>query len=165
VLLVVAALFAASGVAFAHRWDLESAEEVKAVAGSISYSRAWGFTLSTTSGERYRLLMHPMRFLDETQMTLGANDRVSVSGFKVDDEVIMVTTIGKGSKTYEIADPKELGEWGSGPHPGHRLQGMMGFRPWCGGPDQDDWNRGRGYGMDGSGQREGYGMGGSGRQK
>jgi hypothetical protein len=111
-----------------------------------------------------------MCFLDETRMNLGANDRVSVSGLKVDEEVIAVTSISKGSKTYEIADPEELREWCSGPHPGRRPRGMMGFRPGRGGPGQEDWSRGQGYGEGGSdesdrGRGEGYGTGGSGRRK
>jgi len=124
VLLLVAALVLVSGVAaFAHRWDLDSAEEVKKLDGTLSFSRAWGFTLTASSGERYRLLMHPMRFLDETQLNVGANDRVSVSGYKVDDDVIFVSTMTKGSKAYEIADPEKLREYGPGPYAGNRPGG------------------------------------------
>jgi hypothetical protein len=141
--LVVLALVLATGIAsYADPFDLDSAEEVKGLAGSISYSRTWGFTLNASSGERFRLLMHPMRFLDETKLQLGANDRVSVSGYKVDDDAILVTRISKGSTSYEIADPNDWPRGAFGPRAGNRPGPM----------------RGPGRGFDGRGRGEGYGM-------
>ena len=144
--LVVLALAMASGFAsFADPFDLDSAEEVKSLSGSIEYSRTWGFTLSTASGERFRLLMHPMRFLDETKLSVGAKDRVSVSGYKMDEDAIWVTTISKGSATYEIADPDDRPWRGAGPRRGNR-SGLM--RGPGGGYGDRGWNDGDGPGRD-----------------
>jgi hypothetical protein len=160
VLLLVAGLVLATGVvAFAHRWDFDAAEEVKKLNGTLEYSQSRGYTLSTPSGEQYRLLLHPMRFLDETKMEIRANDRVSVSGYKVEDDVIWVSTITKGSKTYTIADPDEIGRFrsdssGYGPSAGTQYGGMRGVGR----------NPGSGfnYGQS-SGAMMGYGHGQSGR--
>jgi hypothetical protein len=146
--LVVTALVLASGVAaFAHRWDLDDAEEVNKLDGTLQYSQTWGFTLSTSSGDQYRLLLHPMRFLEETEMELGAKDRVSVSGYKVEDDAIWVSTVTKGSKTYEIADPDQIGHYGPGseygPYANNRSSGKRGHgRRQSGG----GWGWSEGYG-------------------
>lgn len=146
---VVAALVLASGIAaFAHRWDFDAAEEVKKLDGTLEFSQTWGFTLSTSSGDQYRLLLHPMRFLEETEMQLGAKDRVSVSGYKVDDDVIWVSTVTKGSKTYEIADPDEIGQFGPGsgygPYADNRSGGMRGYGRGQSGGGRG-WNDGNGH--------------------
>jgi len=145
--LVVLALVLATGIAsYADPFDLDSAEEVKGLAGSITYSRTWGFTLNASSGERFRLLMHPMRFLDETKLQLGANDRVTVSGYKVDDDAILVTTISKGSTSYEVADPEDWPRGDLGSRAGKRPGTMSGP-----GGGFGDRGRGDGYGMHGRG--------------
>lgn len=144
--LVVLALVMASGVAsFADPFDLDNAEEMKSLSGSIGYSRTWGFTLKTASGEQFRLLMHPMRFLDETKLSVGAGDRVSVSGYKVDDDAVWVTTISKGSTTYEIADPDNprglragRGPGKAGPYAGTPSGPMRGPGGGFGRPGWDD---------------------------
>jgi hypothetical protein len=114
VLLIATLALTSGGAAFAHRWNFDDAEEVKKLDGTLQYSQTWGFTLSTSSGDQYRLLLHPNRFLNETEMELGADDRVSVSGYKVDGDTIWVSSVTKGSKTYEIADPNQIEEYGPG---------------------------------------------------
>jgi hypothetical protein len=149
VMLVITTLAFASGIAaFPHRWDFDDAEEVKNLAGTIEYSQMWGFTLSTSSGDQYRLLLHPMRFLEETEMELGANDRVSISGYRVEDDVIWVSTVTKGSKTYEIADPNQIRQFGPdsgyGPYANNRPGSKRGDGRKQSGSGWG-WNEGNGH--------------------
>ena len=107
--LVSAALLLTVGAgAFAHGWDIEEAEKVEALSGKISFAMPGGFTLTTTSGQKYKLMMHPIRFLDETGLELNAADRVNVSGYQVEDTVILVTELKKGSTSYTMMDPEEF---------------------------------------------------------
>jgi hypothetical protein len=107
--------------AFAHGWDIDEAEKVAAVSGKLTFSMPGGFTLTTTSGQKYKLMMHPMDFLDETGLELNADDRVSVSGYQVEDTVILVTELKKGSQTYTLMDPEDFEKYG--PRYGGRGQG------------------------------------------
>ena len=107
--LVAAALLLTAGIgAFAHGWNIEESEKVEALSGKISFAMPGGFTLTTTSGQKYKLMMHPIRFLDETGLELNAADRVNVSGYQVEDTVILVTELKKGSTTYTMMDPEEF---------------------------------------------------------
>jgi len=101
-------LFAAAAGAFAHGWNIEDSEKVEALSGKISFSMPGGFTLTTTSGQKYKLMMHPIRFLDETGLELNASDRITVSGYQIEDTVILVTELKKGSTSYTMMDPDEL---------------------------------------------------------
>ena len=114
-------LLTAGAVAFAHGWDIEEAEKVESVSGKITFAMPGGFTLTTTSGQKYKLMMHPIRFLDETGLELNAADRVSVSGYQVEDTVILVTELKKGSKSYTMMDPEEFEKYG--PRFGRRGRG------------------------------------------
>ena len=139
VILITTLALASTMAAFAHRWNIDDAVEVSKLEGMLEYSQAWGFTLSTSSGDQYRLLLQPNRFLEETEMELDVNDQVSVSGYEVADDVIWVSTITKGSKTYEIADPDRIDEYGSGsgygPYAKNRSDDMRGN-----GRRQGGWN-------------------------
>ena len=120
--LVSAALLLTVGAgAFAHGWDIEEAEKVEALSGKISFAMPGGFTLTTTSDQKYKLMMHPIRFLDETGLELNAADRVSVSGYQVEDTVILVTELKKGSKTYTLMDSEDFEKYG--PRFGRRGKG------------------------------------------
>ena len=111
---VAALLLLTAGVgAFAHGWDIEESEKVEALSGNLSFSMPGGFTLTTTSGQKYKLMMHPIRFLDETGLELNASDRINVSGFQVEDTVILVTEVKKGATTYTMMEPEELEQIGS----------------------------------------------------
>jgi hypothetical protein len=108
VLVAAVLLFAAAAGAFAHGWNIEESEKVEALSGKISFAMPGGFTLTTTSGQKYKLMMHPIRFLDETGLELNASDRISVSGYQVEDTVILVTELKKGSTSYTMIDSEEL---------------------------------------------------------
>ena len=123
-ILITTLAFASAVASFAHRWSFDDAVEVSKLEGTLEYSQAWGFTLSTPSGDQYRLLLHPNRFIEETEMELDSNDRVSVSGYEVADDVIWVSTITKGSKTYEIADHGRIE--GYGPYAKNRSDDKRG---------------------------------------
>jgi hypothetical protein len=120
-LVAVVLLITAGAGAFAHGWDIEEAEKVEALSGNISFAIPGGFTLTTTSGQKYKLMMHPIRFLDETGLELNATDRVNVSGYQVEDTVILVTELKKGSKTYTLMDPEDFEKYG--PRSGIRWRG------------------------------------------
>ncbi len=123
VITAVLLLLAAGAVAFAHGWDIEEAKKVESVSGNITFSIPGGFTLTTTSGQKYKLMMHPIRFLDETGLELGAEDRVSVSGYQFEETVILVTELKKGSKSYTMMEAEEFENLGS------RFQGRRGYFP------------------------------------
>ena len=103
-----AVLFAAGVGAFAHGWNIEESKKVEALSGKISFAMPGGFTLTTTSGQKYKLMMHPIRFLDETGLELNASDRIAVSGYQVEDTVILVTELKKGSTSYTMMDSEEF---------------------------------------------------------
>ncbi len=159
--LVAAVLLLTAGAgAFAHGWDIEEAEKVEALSGKISFAMPGGFTLTTTSGQKYKLMMHPMDFLDETGLELNAADRVSVSGYQVEDTVILVTELKKGSKTYTLMNPEDFEKYGpryggrgKGPGrgngaPGRNFAPMYHHGPHMGGPG---WYGGGPGGMYGHG--------------
>jgi hypothetical protein len=106
---VIAALMIGAGsAAFAHPVNVEDLEKVERMSGSISFKRAGGFTLTTSGGQKYKLAMPPVLFLEETGMSITASDRVSVSGYQLEDTVILVTEVRKGSKTYTILTDEML---------------------------------------------------------
>jgi hypothetical protein len=107
-LVVVALLLGSGSLLFAHGWDLESAEKVEGVSGKITFNRPGGFTLTTSGGQKYKLAMQPYRFLEETGMALSSEDRVTVSGYQIEDTVILVTEVKKGSQTYTMLDADDL---------------------------------------------------------
>jgi hypothetical protein len=126
-------LLSAGAAAFAHGWDIEEAEKVESVSGKITFTVPGGFTLTTASGQKYKLMMHPIRFLDETGLELSAADRVSVSGYQVEETVILVTELKKGSRTFVMMDPEEFEKLSS------RYQGRRGYFR------QGNFGPGRGY--------------------
>ena len=154
VITAVLLLLTAGAVALAHGWDIDEAEKVTAVSGKLSFTVPRGFTLTTTSGQKYKLMMHPMDFLAETRLELNADDRISVSGYQVEDTVILVTELNKGSKTYTLIDPEDLQNYG--PRYGGRERGpgrgygapMYHHRPHMDGPG---WDGGGPQGMYGQG--------------
>jgi hypothetical protein len=149
VVLGAAALLFFTGVAlFGHGWDLEEAVEVRGITGNITFSRPGGFTLTTSDGQKYKLAMHPIRFLEETGLKLTSDDRVSLSGYQVEDTVILVTEIAKGSTVFTLLDKDQLEEFGrrrkemenrygpkSGGWSGERLDGSMSQRRMHGSTD------------------------------
>ena len=149
-------LLTAGVVAFAHGLNIEESEKVEALSGKISFAMPGGFTLTTTSGQKYKLMMHPIRFLDETGLELNAADRINVSGYQVEDTVILVTELKKGSTSYTMMDPEEFekiaaqyGRRGRGPGRGYGMP-MYHHGPHMDGPD---WYGGGPGGMHGGGSR------------
>jgi hypothetical protein len=157
-----AVLLTAGAGAFAHGWNLEESKKVEALSGKISFAMPGGFTLTTTSGQKYKLMMHPIRFLDETGLELNASDRINVSGYQVEETVILVTELKKGSTSYTVMEPEEFerladnfGRKGRGPGRGYgppmyRHGPQMGHPGWYGdGPGSEGWQgdgqRGNGW--------------------
>ena len=157
--LAAAVLLLTAGVgAFAHGWDIEESEKVEALSGKISFAMPGGFTLTTTSGQKYKLMMHPIRFLNETGLELNASDRVNVSGYQVEDTVILVTELQKGLKSYTLMSPEEFekiadhyGKRGRRPGRGYGAP-MCHHGPYMGAPGWDDEGPGGMRGYDSRGQ-------------
>jgi hypothetical protein len=144
VLTAAGLLFLTGSVLFGHGWEIEASEEIRGIAGTITFSRPGGFTLTTTAGQKYKLAMHPIRFLDETGLHLSADDRVELSGYLVEDTVILVTEIVKDSTVYTLLDTDELEKFGrrrremgsiDGRYPGGRPGDPMPPRPMRRGSD------------------------------
>ncbi|HEB29966.1 MAG TPA: hypothetical protein ENI15_03710 [Spirochaetes bacterium] len=118
VLTVLTLVMGISSLGFSH---FESDQELKEVSGTVTLKLPGGYYLKTSSGDEYRLMLGPSWFLDKIGLDLKNRDRVTVKGFDDGYNVIMVTSITKGTKTYEIFDAEELTEEG-----GHGCGGMMG---------------------------------------
>ena len=142
--LAISVMLLTAGVgAFAHGWNIEESEKVEALSGKLSFAMPGGFTLTTTSGQKYKLMMHPIRFLEETGLDLNASDRINVSGYQVEDTVILVTELKKGSTSYTMMDADELkkiadndGKRSRRPGRGYGPQ-MYNQGPYMGHPDCD----------------------------
>jgi hypothetical protein len=140
VLTVLALVMGISSIGFSHD-DFD--QELKEVSGTISLKLPGGYYLKTSSGDEYRLMVGPPWFLEEIGLDLNNRDRVTVKGFDDEHNGIMVTSITKGTKSYDIFDADTLSEYGRhgcyGPRGGGR-HGMWGYGR------HGDWDKRGNYG-------------------
>jgi hypothetical protein len=121
-LVLIVGLALSSGMSlFAHSGDYEFEDEQSTVSGTVSFKRPGGYFLQTDAGEEYKLAMGPIWHLDNMGLELKSKDRITVTGFKGEDEIILVTSVDKDGKTFQLAeagDPDEFcpgGRYGMGP--------------------------------------------------
>ena len=118
VLTVFALVMGISSLGFSH---FETDQEQKELSGTITLKLPGGYYLKTSSGDEYRLMLGPPWFLEEIGLDLNNRDRVSVKGYDDGYNAIIVTSITRGTKTYEIFDADTLAEYG-----GHGCGGRRG---------------------------------------
>ena len=150
VLTVMALILGVSSTGFSHE---NISGESKKVSGEITLKIPGGYYLKQASGEEYRLILGPPWFLQEIGLKLKDGERVSVRGKDDGYNVIVVSSITKGAKTYQIFDADVLsgedyygcgGMW-SNRH--HRGWGNGHHRMW----DRESrgmWNRSGFFGRD-----------------
>jgi hypothetical protein len=145
-LVLIAGLLFASGMnLFAHYEGFNFEEKQSTVSGTVSFKRPGGYFLETDSGKEYKLAMGPVWHLENMGLELKVKDRITVTGFKGEDEVILVTSIDKGGKTYELAEsddfypgygygmgPGMMHDRGYGGYDDHHHRMMWGSRGWNG---------------------------------
>jgi hypothetical protein len=123
VALIVGLAFTSGVNLFAHGGDYEFEDEQSTVSGTVSFKRPGGYFLQTDAGEEYKLAMGPIWHLDNMGLELKSKDRLTVTGFKGEDDIILVTSVEKDGKTFQLAEAGDLDEFGSG---------MMGDRRYYG---------------------------------
>ena len=143
VLTVLALVMGISSFTFSHD-DFD--QELKEISGTITLKLPGGYYLKTSSGDEYRLMVGPSWFLEKIGLDLNNRDKVSVKGFDDGNHGIMVTSITKGTKSYDIFDEDTLSEYGGHGCGGPRRGGHHGM--WGHGR-QGDWDNG---GYNGKGQ-------------
>jgi hypothetical protein len=135
VLTVFAVIIGGSSLGFSH---FETDQKQKELSGTISLKLPGGYYLKTSAGDEYRLMLGPPWFLEEIGLDLNNRDRVSVTGYDDGYNVILVTSLTKGTKTYEIFDAETLAEYGGHGCGGRRGGGHHGM--WGNG-QQGRWDR------------------------
>ena len=118
VLTVFIMVLSIGSLGFSH---LEDNQELKEITGTVSTKLPGGYYLKTDSGDEYKLALGPPWFLDSISLKLKNGDQVSVKGFDNGYDVIIVSSITRGGKTYDIFDPDSISEYGD-----HGCPGMMG---------------------------------------
>jgi hypothetical protein len=148
-MVLIAGLVFASGMnLFAHYEGFNFEEKQSTVSGTVSFKRPGGYFLETDSGKEYKLAMGPVWHLENMGLELKVRDRIMVTGFKGEDEVILVTSIEKGGKTYELAESDDPDDFypgygygmgqgrmydrGYGGYDAHHHRMMRGSRGWYG---------------------------------
>jgi hypothetical protein len=114
VLTVLAVIMGISSMGFSHS---EAAGEIKEVSGEILLKLPGGYYLKPASGDEYRLMLGPPWFLEEIGLDLKNGEKVSVEGMDDGYNIILVSSITKGTKTYEIFDADAVsgdGDYGCG---------------------------------------------------
>jgi hypothetical protein len=124
-LVLIVGLAFTSGIgAFAHGGDLEFEDEQSTVRGTVSFKRPGGYFLKTDAGEEYKLAMGPIWHLDNMGLELKTGERIAVTGFRGEDEVILVTAVEKDGKTFQLAEAGDPDEF----CPGGRYEKGPGMR-------------------------------------
>lgn len=141
VLTVFIMVLSIGSLGFSH---LEDNQELKEITGTVSTKLPGGYYLKTDSGDEYKLALGPPWFLDSISLKLKNGDQVSVKGFDNGYDVILVSSITRGGKTYDIFDPDSISEYGDHGCPGMTGHGMMG--PGMMGPDyRGKWGKSGNY--------------------
>jgi hypothetical protein len=142
VLTVFVMVLGVSSLGFSH---FETDQEQKEFSGTITLKLPGGYYLKTSANDEFRLMLGPPWFMEGIGLELKNRDRVSVKGFVDEYNNVLVTTITKGTRTYDIFDADalaEYGDYGCGGRRGGGHHGMWGYGHhgmW----DRDD-NYGRG---------------------
>jgi hypothetical protein len=123
VIVVLSFVFTAGLNLFADVQDFD--EELSSLTGAVSFKMPGGYFLKTDAGEEYKLGLGPVWRLEDIGLELKQDDRVTVTGFKNDDGFILVTSVKKGLKSYELAEPGDIASLNDGPGFGMG-RGMMG---------------------------------------
>ena len=123
VLTVFIMVLSIGSLGFSH---FEDNQELKEITGTVSTKLPGGYYLKTDSGDEYKLALGPPWFLDSISLKLKNGDQVSVKGFDNGYDVILVSSITRGGKTYDIFDPDSISEYGDHGCPGMTGHGMMG---------------------------------------
>lgn len=141
VLTVFIMVLSIGSLGFSH---LEDNQELKEITGTVSTKLPGGYYLKTDSGDEYKLALGPPWFLDSISLKLKNGDQVSVKGFDNGYDVILVSSLTRGGKTYDIFDPDSISEYGDHGCPGMTGHGMMG--PGMMGPDyRGKWGKSGNY--------------------
>jgi hypothetical protein len=134
ILAVFSLVMGISSLGFSH---FETDQAQKDLSGTIELKLPGGYYLKTSAGDEYRLMLGPPWFHEEIGLELKNRDRVSVKGFDDGYNTILVTSITKGTKTYEIFDADALAEYGE-----HGCGGRWGgHHGMWGNGDNHMWNR------------------------
>ncbi len=122
VLVVLSFVFTSGLNLFADVQDFD--EELSSLTGVVSFKMPGGYFLQTDAGEEYKLGLGPIWRLEGIGLELKQDDRITVTGFKNDDGFILVTSVKKGLKNYELAEPGDFADLNYGPRYGMG-RGMM----------------------------------------
>ncbi len=111
VVLIVGLAFSSGMGLFAHGGDYEFEDEQSTVSGTVSFKRPGGYFLQTDAGEEYKLAMGPIWHLDNMGLELKSNERITVTGFRAEDGIILVTSVEKDGKTFQLAEAGDFDEF------------------------------------------------------
>ena len=123
VLTVFIMVLSIGSLGFSH---FEDNQELKEITGTVLTKLPGGYYLKTDSGDEYKLALGPPWFLDSISLKLKNGDQVSVKGIDNGYDVILVSSITRGGKTYDIFDLDSISEYGDHGCPGMTGHGMMG---------------------------------------
>lgn len=155
-LVLIVGLVFTSGVSlFAHYEDFDFEDEPSTVSGTVSFKKPGGYFLETDVGKEYKLAMGPIWHLDNMGLELKSKERITVTGFKGEGEVIMVTSVKKGGQTYELAESGDFDDFcmgasyrmgpgmmhnrGYGGYGAHHHPMMWGGHGWSGRRGRGSW--------------------------
>ena len=153
--IITAAILILAAASFVFADYIQNAKSVKNVSGTVTFRYGGGFFLKSADGKEYKLVVGPYWYLEDLGLKLKVGDRVTVNGaLDQDKNILFVSTLKKGSRTYQIADPDKVvdgsfchghGEKFMGRRGHSRGRGMMNDdRPNFGGNNSE---RGNGYGQ------------------
>jgi hypothetical protein len=109
VFLFAAVFFTIAVFGFAHFEDRDyDASQKLELTGKVDFRAPGGFFLDSDSGKEYKMIVGPMWHLENLGLELKSGDKVSVTGYEDGEGVLVVTTLKKGLKTYEVYDPQRM---------------------------------------------------------
>jgi hypothetical protein len=147
VIVVVLGLMLAGGTGlFAHGWGFDFNDKPDTLTGTVSFRWPGGIFLKTDDAKEYKLGLGPIWHLDSLNLELSEGDRITVTGYKAEDDFVFVTSVEKDGETYVLAEPENFEENYYGR--GHMMGGpmMRGYGPgYRGRADHPMWHGNGGW--------------------
>lgn len=150
---ITAAILILAAASFVFADFMQNSKPINDVSGTVTFRYGGGYFLKAENGKEYKLVVGPYWYLDQLGLKLKVGDKITVDGaLDENDNVLFVSTLKKGARTYQIADPDKVLDDSYCHRPGEKFMGRRGHprgryvmgddRPMFGGK-----NSGKSYGQ------------------
>ena len=106
---ITAAILILAAVSFVFADFVQNSKPINNISGTVTFRYGGGYFLKTTDGKEYKLIVGPYWYLQELGLNLKVGDKIIVDGaLDQNQNILFVSTLKKGTRSYQIADPDKV---------------------------------------------------------